>query len=337
VAVGDAAGGVHQPRPHERARRRERAHVRQQRARERLFLRQPRRNQGDEGVAKPARLRLEAERRSKQHEAADAAGRQGGENRRKRAAERMADEERLGTRRSARDFRDAFGNGAHVLVDPIARVVARGRHPFEQMDIQALAQAKPNRAHRRSQIPDVRSFDRRRDHKQRRHGGLIGIGAQAPVRSRGNDSVGALIGTEPIGRASVALGATPDVHPAELRQVQSGERAARGEDFALAPIRTLLGSFHRKSPVTDVSDLARHRRFRAAIGRSRRARPRILPPATPRPKRREAAPRRRARLNAQRRRAVLILFNSWRACGLQLDRPIVSRNSRDLPHAEVSR
>ena len=147
--------------------------------------------------------------------------------------------------------------------------------------------------------PDPRCtvVDRRCDHKQRRHGGPIGIGAQAPVRSHGDDPVRTLVGTEPTGRAGVALGAPPDVHPAELRYVQGGERAARGKDFALA---SFPGSLHRKSPVTDVSNLVRRRRSPGRPSAARSARPWILPLAMPRPKRREAAPRRRKRRNGNR-------------------------------------
>src|SRR5215510_465897 len=53
---------------------------------------------------------------------------------------------------------------------------------------------------------------------------LAGIGAKAPVQSRGDDPVGTFVRTEAACRECGALGTTPDVKPTELRPAEIVER-----------------------------------------------------------------------------------------------------------------
>ncbi len=106
----------------------------------------------------------------------------------------------------AGDSSDTFGHGFDVFIETLIAAIGGGRLPFEEMDVQAVAQQIAHHAYRRGEVPDVRPLYGRCDDKQRQQPIVPGILTQAPVEAGGHDPVRALLRVQPESSQCVALG-----------------------------------------------------------------------------------------------------------------------------------
>jgi hypothetical protein len=182
--VSAAERRIQKSRPYERLRRRQGAELRQERTRYNFHLCQGGGRHGDDGVSEPAHSGLEAERSAQEHEASDILRAQRHVDGCKRAAQRVPHEKRPHPARLPRDRGDGLADSLlRVLGEPGAAVAARRRRPFEQVHTQTLAQAIPQRARRRREVPQVRPLDRRRDDEQHRPDIRPAVVTQAPTQA----------------------------------------------------------------------------------------------------------------------------------------------------------
>jgi hypothetical protein len=95
--------------------------------------------------------------------------------------------------------------------------VIRGRHPFQEIHAQALAQAIADGAYGRTKIPDVWSFDGSRDYQQGVRSIAAAVAAKAPIWSGRHYAKRIFPGAKPKCRNCIALRATKDIGQEEMR------------------------------------------------------------------------------------------------------------------------